>query len=41
VEDLSGLKHEAAEQFIELCKALPRSWRVGNKQHFNKETKRP
>lgn len=36
VEDLSGLKHEAADQLIGLYKALPRIWRVGTKQHFNK-----
>jgi len=40
VEDLSGPKHEDAEQFIELYKVLPRLWGVGTKQHFNKETKR-
>lgn len=40
VEDLSGLKHEAAEQFIELDKTLPCLWKVETKQHFNQETKR-
>jgi hypothetical protein len=40
MEDLSGLKHVAVEQFIELYKTSPCLCRVGNKEHFNKETKR-
>jgi len=40
VEDLSGLRHEVVEQFIELYKTLSCLWRVETKEHFNKETKR-
>jgi hypothetical protein len=40
VADLSGLKHEAVEQFTELHKPLPCLWRVETEEHFNEETKR-
>jgi hypothetical protein len=40
VEGLSGLKHEAVEQFVGLYKTVPCLWRVETKEHFNKGTKR-
>jgi hypothetical protein len=39
VADLSGVKHEAVEQFTELHKPLPCLWRAETMEHFKEETK--